>query len=263
VLRATFDGAAELYQQARPDYPTELYEELVRLAGLRPGDRVLEVGCATGKATAPLARRGLLVTCLEIGPALAAAARQNLAGFGNVEVVNAAFESWPPGPEGFDLVFAATAWHWVDPAVKYERAWEALRPAGHLAFWKAEHVFPAGADPFFRQIQEVYEEIGEGLPDGTLWLRPGELPDETAAIEGSGLFELVAVRHFDWEISYTAEEYIRLLETFSGHMVMTQWQRDRLYSEIRRLLADRPGGRLRRHWGTVLHLARRRDQHRS
>jgi hypothetical protein len=69
----------------------------------------------------------------------------------------------------------------------------------------------------------------------------------------------VTVRHFDWEISYDAEGYIRLLETFSGHIAMQDWQRDRLYGEIRRRLAERPGGRLRRHWGAVLHVARRRD----
>jgi hypothetical protein len=68
----------------------------------------------------------------------------------------------------------------------------------------------------------------------------------------------VTVRHFDWEISYTAEEYIRLLDTFSGHIEMAPWQRDRLGGEIRRRLAERPGGRLRRHWGAVLHVARRR-----
>lgn len=55
-LRATFDSAARFYQQARPDYPEELYDELVRLADLRCGDRLLEIGCAAGKATDPLAR---------------------------------------------------------------------------------------------------------------------------------------------------------------------------------------------------------------
>ena len=43
-LRATFDSAARLYQQARPDYPEELYDELVWLADLRAGDRLLESG---------------------------------------------------------------------------------------------------------------------------------------------------------------------------------------------------------------------------
>jgi len=38
---------------------------------------------------------------------------------------------------------------------------------------------------------------------------------------------------------------------------MQDWQRDRLYGAIRRRLATRPDGRLRRHWGGVLHVARR------
>ena len=74
-LRTTFNSAASLYQQARPEYPAELYDELVRLARLRPGDRLLEVGCGTGKATIPLARRGFPITCVEIGADLAAEAQ--------------------------------------------------------------------------------------------------------------------------------------------------------------------------------------------
>jgi len=70
----------------------------------------------------------------------------------------------------------------------------------------------------------------------------------------------VQVRHFDWEVSYDAEGYIRLLETFSGHIAMEQWQRDRLFGEIRRRLAERPDGLVRRHWGAVLHVARRLDR---
>ena len=102
-------------------------------------------------------------------------------------------------------------------------------------------------------------EIGEGLPDDAVYLRPGELPDEGAEILATGLFEDVQVRHFDWEISYDADGYIGLLDTFSGHIAMERWQRDRLYGEIRRRLAGRPDGRLRRHWGAALHVARRRD----
>jgi SAM-dependent methyltransferase len=257
-LRATFDSAAELYQQARPDYPATLYDELIRLAGLRPPGRLLEIGCATGKATLPLAERGFRLTCLEIGPRLAAAARDNLARFPGVTVTEADFETWPPAPGvPFDLIFAATAWHWIDPAVRYQKAWALLVPGGHLAFWEARHVFPPDGDSFFRDIQPVYEEIGEGLPPGTVWPQPGGLPDSRAEIEASSLFLDVAVRHFDWAISYTAEEYIRLLSTFSGHIDMAPWQRDRLYRGIRDLLAARPGGRLRRHWGAVLHVARR------
>ena len=144
-LRTTFDSAADLYHQARPDYPQPLYDALIHDAGLAPGDQLLEIGCATGKATLPLARRWFRLTCLEIGSALAASARRNLAEFPDVTLIEESFETWRPAHDHqFYLVFAATAWHWIDPAVRYRRAWQALRPGGHLAFWKADHVFPAG-----------------------------------------------------------------------------------------------------------------------
>jgi SAM-dependent methyltransferase len=261
-LRTTFESAAALYHRARPDYPNRLYDELIRLADLAPGDRLLEIGCATGKATIPLARRGFHLTCVELGPALADEARRNLTDFGDVTVVTANFETWtPPRSAAFGLVFAATAWHWIDPAIRYRKAAELLRPGGHLAFWGAGHVIPRGGDPFFREIQEVYDEIGEGVPPGTVSPTPENLPDHREEIESTGLFTDVAVRRFDWEITYTAEEYIRLLDTFSGHIAMAQWQRDRLYGEIRRRLAVRPDGALRRHWGAVLNVARRAGPH--
>lgn len=75
----------------------------------------------------------------------------------------------------------------------------------------------------------------------------------------SGLFEVIDLRHFEWEQSYDADQYIDLLNTFSGHIAMQQSQRDQLYGEIRRRLERRPDRLLRRHWGGVLHVARRKD----
>jgi SAM-dependent methyltransferase len=260
-LRQTFDSASEVYHRARPDYPEELIDHLIRVTDLRQGNHLLEIGCGTGKATLPLARRGFRITCIELSARLAEAARQNLSDFPNVEVVEQAFEHWPLPPDRqFDLAFAATAWHWIDPEMRYLKVWESLRPKGHLAVWGATHVFPVDGDSFFVEVQDVYEEIGEGLAPGGAWPRPGELEGQQAEIAKTGLFEVVEVRHFDWDTSYSAQEYIDLLSTFSGHIVMEQWKRDRLYSEIRRRLAARPEGRLRRHWGAVLHVAQRIDQ---
>ena len=193
-----FESAADLYERARPDYPERLFDDLVRIAVLGSGGSVLEVGCATGKATRPLAERGLRVTCVELGPKLAERAREALAPYRDVEVVQAAFEEWRP-PDGcrFDLVAAATSWRWIDPALRYGRAYGLFRPGGHLAFWAAQHVVPAGGDPFFEELQPVYEEIGEGMPPGSRFLRPGELPVETAEIEASGLFHVASVGHYD------------------------------------------------------------------
>ena len=259
-LRQTFNGVAGSYDRVRPDYPPQLFDDLIALAGLAPGDHLLEAGCGTGKATLPLARRGFRITALEPGPDLGAVARRNLAGL-DAEVIEERFEDWRTRPgDQPALVFSATAWHWIDPAVRYRQAWRVLRPGGHLAFWSALHVFPDGRDPFFRDIQDVYNEIGEGLPPGSQshWPRPGELWDQAPEIEASGLFSVAGIRHFDWEQVYDAESYIGLLSTFSGHISMKRWQQDRLYGEIRRRLGRRPGHCVRRHWGAVLHVARRR-----
>ena len=257
-LKATFESAADLYERARPDYPTALLDHVIAVTGIRPGDRLVEVGAATGKATRPFAERGFDITCVEIGPELGAMARRNLADFPDVRVINESFESWsPPTGRKYALVFAATSWHWIDPAVRYRRAFDLLDSGAHLAFWSARHVFPVGGDPFFREIQPVYEEIGEGLPAGAGWPKPGELADERSDIEGTGLFSVVSIRHFDWEVTYDADGYIALLDTFSGHIAMEPWQRERLYGEIRTRLAARASSTLRRHWGAVLHVAAR------
>jgi hypothetical protein len=84
------------------------------------------------------------------------------------------------------------------------------------------------------------------------------LADQGAEIAASGLFEVVHLRQFEWERLYEAEGYIELLNTFSGHIAMEEWQRERLYSEIRRRVSRRPDRAVRRHWGAVLHIARRR-----
>jgi SAM-dependent methyltransferase len=257
-LKATFDTVADRYDDARPDYPDALFDELISAAGLADGARLLEVGTGTGKATRPLAERGFAITCLEPGPHLAAVARRRLADCPRVRVVETAFEDWKPGPaDRFDLVFAATAWHWIDPAVGYRLAWQALQPDGHLAIWSAQHVLPADGDQFFSEIQDVYDDIGEGLPPGTGFPMPGKLPTIRDSIDASGLFTVCATAEFIWDREYTAEEYIALLETFSGHIDMAQWKRDRLYAEMRLRLAARSDGRLQRHWGAVLHVARR------
>ena len=256
-LRATFDSAAASYADARPTYPDELIDALVAATGIGPGSRLLEVGCGPGTATLPLARLGCRVTAVELGVELAAEARRRLAAYPDVDVVTGSFETWPPGEHSFDLVYAATAWHWVDPEVRYRRAHEVLRPDGLLAFWGAGHVRPVGGDPFFEEIQEVYDEIGEGVPDDHVFAAPGELPDQSAEIESSGLFEMMLVRHVDWETTYDADAYLALLDTFSGHLAMEEAKRAHLYAEIRRRLALRPDGLLRRHWGAVLHVAAR------
>ena len=197
-LKRTFESVADRYERSRPTYPDALFDDLVELAGLEPGARLLEIGCATGKATRPVLDRGFPVVCIELGAQLADHARRNLAGY-PVDVQVGSFESWKGDPESFALVFAATAWHWIDQDTRYRKAHELLRPGGHLAFWAAQHAFPAGFDPFFTEIQFVYDEIGERWKGEWPPLRPEQEPDDAGEIEATGLFDDVRVRRYAWE----------------------------------------------------------------
>ena len=255
-LRSTFDAVADVYDAVRPSYPDELFDDLVELAALEPSARLLEIGCGTGQATRPMLERGYSVVCIELGPQLAEHARRTLAG-SPVDVLVASFEDWDGDPGAFDLVYAATAWHWLDPVARYEKAHRLLCTGGHLAFWSALHAFPDGFDPFFSEIQDVYEAIGES--HGERWppAPPDEISDMAVEIEASGLFEDVEVRRYVWERSYTADEYVALLNTFSGHITMEKAKREHLYNEIRRRIGLRRDGRVLRHWYAILHVARR------
>lgn len=256
ALRETFNAAAATYGAARPNYPAALYDDLVADAQLEPGARLLEIGCATGKATRPLLERGFSVVCVELGAALADRARQDLAGM-PFTVHIAPFESWAAEAQDFDLVYAATSWHWVDPALRYEKAHSLLRPGGHLAFWAAGHAFPEGFDSFFTEIQEVYNAIGESHPGEWPPPPPDQLPDSRDEITASGFFDDVKVHRYVWTTRYGAEQYLGLLNTFSGHIAMEPAKRDILYAEIRRRIAAREDPHILRHWHATLHVATR------
>src|SRR5438874_7339852 len=114
--RESFDEVAELYDKARPGYPQRLVDDLVALTSLDKGRRVLEIGPGTGQLTVPLAERGVSLVAVELGSNLAEIARRKLAPFEHAEVVIADFDDWNLPSEPFDLVVAATAFHWLDPA---------------------------------------------------------------------------------------------------------------------------------------------------
>jgi len=128
-----FDEIAAEYDRRRPAYPDELVDQACQVAGIGSGDQVLEVGCGSGQLTRALAARGLRVTALEPGKSLIALARKNLEGAGAVEFVNAQFEAAVLPGERFQAVFSASAFHWVDPEVSWQKAADVLVPGGTLA----------------------------------------------------------------------------------------------------------------------------------
>jgi SAM-dependent methyltransferase len=257
-LKTTFDQDAENYDRARPLYPEAVFDDLARMTGLGAGSSVLEIGCGTGQATGALAKRGYRITCVELGENLAEVARRNLAEYPDVRVENAAFEEWDAGGERFDLVFGAQSWHWLDPEFRYLKAAEILKPGGRLAVLDVEHAFPKDTDPFFFEIQKAYDEITVEKPSHHVWPPPlpEEVPDMREEFEASGRFEEFQSTRYVWDVMYTTDEYIALLNTFSNHIASEPWQLEHLFARVRELIGARPEGRVRRHWLAILNVAK-------
>jgi SAM-dependent methyltransferase len=244
-LSRTFDEDAELYDRARPGYPPELYDDLAELAGVGTGSRVLEVGCGTGQATRPLAGRGCRITAVEAGPHMAAVARRNLAGFAEVDVVTGEFERWQLPAEPFDAVVSATAFHWIDPAVRMAKAADALCSGGALAVVRSQHV-RGGSEEFFVEVQRCYERFDPETPPG---LRPpaaSDLDGSDHAEEAaqSGRFGPTVFRRHEQDLTYSTSQYLELLRTYSGHRALPEAARNGLLGCIANLIDGRYGGQV-------------------
>ena len=229
-MRATFERVPELYDRARPVYPSAVFDDIVTLGRVPGTGRVLEIGCGTGQATVPLAERGLEVVGLELGPELAAFARRKLAAFRKASIVNEPFESWEPDG-AFDAVVSFTAFHWIDPEVRFAKSAAVLRPGGALAVVQPQTVL--NDDLFWIESQEDYDAVVPS-PDNRAPKRADEVEDLSAEIEASGVFRNVAARRHLWEKRYTADDYVALLSTYSPNLDLDEATRARLFGRIHR-----------------------------
>jgi SAM-dependent methyltransferase len=251
-----FGEVADVYERVRPGYPSELIDDVLAFASVSPGDRVLEVGAGTGKATRLFAAHGLRMVCLEPSPAMAATARRSCAKFPDVCFQAATFEDWPVEPGAFRLLVSAQAWHWVSPEVRCPKAHAALAPAGALAlFWNRPRV----GNPDMRQaLDEVYEQFAPSLkaraPGATL--PPAQADEELSEAERAGLFASVAKHSYTWCEDYSTARYLELMQTQSDHRLLDEDDRHHLLDALGPVVAS-AGGVITLDYQTELYLALR------
>src|ERR1044071_4171469 len=65
IMQPSFAGTAAYYDRYRLAYPDRLIARVAGLAGLKPGDAVLDLGCGTGMLTIAFAQLDMAVTAMD------------------------------------------------------------------------------------------------------------------------------------------------------------------------------------------------------
>jgi SAM-dependent methyltransferase len=234
--RLVFGEDAERYDRARPSYPLALIDDLVTWVGR--GARAVDVGCGTAKAAVLLAEAGLAGVGVEPHPSMAGVAERNLSDHDRWRVDVADFETWRyrPGDVPVDLVTCAQAWHWVDPAVGWQRAVDVLRPGGWLAlWWNWASCEPLDMGPV---LDEIYADHGPHLDFR------GRRPDRIDLPEPPDDVEDLAppvLRQYPWAQRYSTEEFLDFLGTHSSHRLLASDQLNALLDDIGEAVNARGG----------------------
>ena len=262
-LGRVFNEVPELYDRVRPSYPDELFADLVTITRMDERSSVLEVGCGTGQATRSLAALGCSVTAIEPGAEMAAVARQRVATFGNVKVETSTFEEWDDRGARFDVLVAASAWHWVDPSIGWQRAHDVLRPGGWMALLGNVVVRRPGEPEVYAETADLHERFSPGNPD---WGHP-PLEDEVRATDEGwglvddpgGLFGPTIVRWYPTVQRFNGDSFADLLRSTSPYRRLDRDVREPLLDAIAERIRTRMGDRASRRYLSVLRVGQRAE----
>ncbi|HEX6351654.1 class I SAM-dependent methyltransferase [Actinophytocola sp.] len=273
MIGLAFDDVAELYERVRPRYPADLFADVATLTGAGSGARVLEIGCGPGQATRDLLARGWHVHAVEPGAAMAARARHNFAGSRfTVDVTR--FEDWT-APGTFDMLFSATAYHWVAPEVRWQKAAAVLEPGGAVALTTNRTVAGGTFDGVYRASADLHArhapEIEFGLPQSARSILDeidparhdiGALLDAAETKAGpsraGSLFTAPEIRTYEWTDTYDTTGAVGLLSTYSLYLRVPPERRTRLLAGIADIVRTEFGGTVTRNYLAVLAVARRK-----
>lgn len=265
--RLVFGDVAEIYDRVRPGYPDELIDDVMAYGRLAAGDRAIEVGSGTGRATLLFAARGLEITGVEPSAEMAAVARDRLAGYPDVTIEEGLFEDYD-GPVDFRLAFGGQAWHWVPQEVRYSKAHEVLGDGGVFA-WFFNLPDWSGREDVRAALDDVYERLAPDIPSrgpGSAWTGISSLEEEIVEeindarfvdpLRDGPLFTAVEARWYRHTRRYPTADYLDLLRTQSDHRMLEPEHLERLLDAVADVL-DAAGGVVELGYRTGLYLARK------
>ena len=249
--RLAFGLAAEEYDLVRPGYPAALVDAVLEHCG-GTGVSAVEAGAGTGKATRAFAARGLRIAAVEPDPAMAGILAASCAAYPGVSVVVGGFEEYLPA-EPCGLLFSAQAWHWIDPAARWDHAAAVLAAGGSLAlFWNFDRIIDGTVQ---EEVTQAHRDLTPHIHWDTTPVPEDDLLDRWPATDIAGLpaFTSLEARLYRWQRVLSRRQYVQYLATHSPYLILDTATRDELFARIASILPSR----IPLAEDTVLYLARR------
>ncbi len=259
-LEWTFDTVASAYEKLRPGYVEELYGTLFEYIPIDESSNVVEVGSGGGQATFPLLRTGCRLTAVEYGEQFSELLKDKFQEYRNFSVITGKFEDTPFEKDAYDLVFSASAFHWVPEKIGYEKVYSMLKNGGVFARF-ANHPYRAKGNPVLsKEIDEIYDAYYYKFHNKKRQLLTEyseEQAKERAMIACKYGFSDIQYALFHRERVFSGKEYIQLLGTYSDHIAIEKTIRAKFFSEIEEAINNH-GGTITIYDTIDLQLARKR-----
>lgn len=222
-----FEAEAEAYERGRPGYPADAVEHLVRVLGLGPGRRVLDLAAGTGKLTAALVPSGADIVAVE--PVTAMRVRLTAA-VPTAKVIDGTAEAIPLRDASVDAVVVGQAFHWFDGDRAVREIHRVLRPGGGLGLvWQSRDP----QRPWIERLDKLIDRLADGAPR----YRTGEWRQ---AFERTALFEPLAEADFRNVQRGGPEMILDRVASISYVAAAPPADRERLLDDVRALLAADP-----------------------
>lgn len=253
-LEWTFNTQAEKYEKMRPGYVPELYADIFKAIPIDSNSNVLEIGIGGGQATLPILKTGCQLTAVEYGENLAKVCAEKFKAYPNFSTVVAKFEETALDSQSCDLIFSASAFHWIPEEIGYPKVYDLLKSGGVFARFGNHPYRDKGREELYQAIQKLYSKY---MPNAS----PSNEYSEEDALERSAIakkYGFVDVSHklYQRTRTFSSKEYIELLGTYSDHIAIEQEIRDRFFAEIEKTM-DQFGGEMTLYDTIDLQLARK------
>ncbi len=251
-----YSSVAEAYNRTRPHYPQELYDRAIALTQLPPDATILELGSGPGNATIGFAQRGFSMVCLEPSRESCQFLQENCRAYPRVKIENTSFEEWELERDRFDAILAANAFHWIPSEVAYPKAAKALQKEGHLILFWNTHPEPCYEE--YEALNAVYQQYAPALSRYEGRNKQEEILQGVGEnILESGKFHDLISEQIPCKLTYTVDDYLLLLYTFSPYRRIETRDRETLFTKLREKLEDDFQGKIELFYLSAFHIARK------